>query len=70
MRVRLRVAAACALLITVGCGRLNAVTGPSPEQAWPTALATARGFADAGRFDSADSTLAGFAAMHPGTAPA
>ncbi|HEY4218401.1 MAG TPA: hypothetical protein VGM67_14770 [Gemmatimonadaceae bacterium] len=42
-------------------------TDPSPDRSWGPALATARGFAAAGRFDSADSTLSSFAAMYPNT---
>jgi hypothetical protein len=46
---------------------LNAHTAPAPDRALSPALATARGFASAGRWDSADSTLSSFAAMYPGT---
>jgi hypothetical protein len=65
-----RVSLICSLLVAAGCGQLNAVTNPTPEHAWMATLANARGFASAGRFDSADSTLSSFAAMYPGTSPA
>jgi len=56
-----------ALIASSACGRLTVGTAPSPERALSPALVTARRFAAAGRFDSADSTLSSFAAMYPGT---
>jgi hypothetical protein len=68
-RVR-RWMAVCVVLMSTGCGKLNAVTAPAPDRDWTATLATAHGLVAAGKFDSADSTLSSFAAMYPGTSAA
>jgi hypothetical protein len=49
-----------------GCSRVHANTGASPE-AWAGALALAQTRAAAGRFASADTVLATYASLNPGT---
>ena len=68
--VAIRLLTAALILSSSACGRLNARTAPAPNEALPPVLATARGFAASGRWDSADSTLSSFAAMFPGTSEA
>ena len=56
-----------ALLGAGGCAALNATTGSSPAQSWPSVLAVAQSRAAESRFDAADSVLAEYASRFPGT---
>lgn len=54
--------------VVCGCSRLNARTLADPASpSWPAALSMAQQRASDGRLAAADSTLADFAAQHPGT---
>jgi hypothetical protein len=60
----------CALLVVLlaasaGCVNRPGFLQPAPEREWPETIARAHAAVEAGRFASADSLLAEFAARHP-----
>lgn len=52
---------------SLGCATLFGSRASEPDDQWPATLAAARTSALQARFETADSTLARYAALHPGT---